>query len=88
MTGEVGVRGIFIMEPHLLAGRELPKCQAIQRQSWLQLSTFFLSRAQTGHLPHFPKLGSVFVPIWKCSCRGAESGREAPQDSRQLPSRG
>lgn len=43
---------------------------------------------QTGHLPHFPKLGSAFVPIWKCGCRGAKTSREAPQDSRQLPSRG
>lgn len=97
MIGDVGGRGIFVMEPHLLTGRELPECQALQWQCRLQLSAFFLSQRRdwtlapfphSGHLPHFPKLGSVFVPIWKCSHRGAKSGREAPQDSRQLHSPG
>lgn len=42
--------------------------------------------AWTGHSPHFPKLGSVFVQLWKCGCKGAEGSREALQDSGQFPS--
>lgn len=82
MAGDVGVRGVLAMEPHLLARRELPKCLPVAALHLLSLLV------QSGHLPCFPKLGSAFAPIWKCSHREAKSGREAPQDSHQLPSRG
>lgn len=84
--GDVGGRDIIILEPDWLAGRaltNLPGPSVVEPAVALSLPSLLV---QTGRLPHFPKVGSVFVPVWNCGCRGAKTSREAPQDRCQLPS--
>lgn len=78
MAGDVGTRGIFILEPHSFPGRELPKCQALQGQSWLPLSAT---------RPVFPSWALFLFSFGNVVAEGPRVA-EAPQDSRQLPSRG